>query len=213
MTYSIIAKIDDKIGIGVTSGSIASGSRVPWAKYRIGGVATQGYTNPSLGIIILKLLEEKDTDEALDIAINDDKERELRQVGVLDKNGKGAVFTGKRTPEEKEVRIKRDVVCLGNLLKSKEVIYSLCDGFESESDIVWGIIGGLKKAHKTGGDARGDRSAAILVVGEGDLYDKILDIRVDYAHNPVEELEKIVRKVYNLNYTFPNRRISINLSR
>ncbi len=195
MTYSIIAKIDDKIGIGVTSGSVAVGSRVPWAKYGIGGVATQGYTNPELGQIILKLLEDRDAEESLKIAIKGDKDREMRQVGVLDRLGRGAVFTGKRTPEEKGEIIKRDLVCLGNLLKSKKVIHSLCNGFESENNIIWGIIRGLKEAHKSGGDSRGDRSAAILIVGRGGLYDKILDVRVDYDNNPVEKLEKIVRKI------------------
>jgi len=54
MTYGILAIDLSKkmLGIGVASGSIAVGSRVPWACAGVGVVATQAYTNPALGPII-----------------------------------------------------------------------------------------------------------------------------------------------------------------
>ncbi|OYT50789.1 MAG: hypothetical protein B6U76_12110 [Desulfurococcales archaeon ex4484_217_2] len=60
MTYSIVAldKRRKLLGVAVISGSLAVGSRVPWAKAGIGAVATQAHTNPALGPLILEYLSQ-----------------------------------------------------------------------------------------------------------------------------------------------------------
>ena len=58
MTYTIVlAEPEGTVLVGVVSGSLAVGSRVPWARACIGAVATQGYTNVTLGPLVLSLLE------------------------------------------------------------------------------------------------------------------------------------------------------------
>ncbi len=55
----------------------------------------------------------------------------------------------------------------------------------------------LEEGHKAGGDRRGDKSAALVVVGvhpEYEVsYDRIVDLRVDFSPNPVDELKKLYR--------------------
>ncbi len=191
MTYSIIIKEGEIIGIGVVSGSIAVGSRVPWAIYKRGGVVTQGHTNTNLGPIVLELLKEHTASEALEMALSKDPGKELRQVAVLDRFGNAAAFTGERTWNAKKHIALKNKVCLGNLLISEKVVDALCEFSEFHGEIQERIIQALQEAHEVGGDSRGDRSAAILIVGRNEPDDKLLDIRVDYSRDPIKKLIEI----------------------
>ncbi len=198
MTYSMIAVEGTYIGGVTASGSIAVGSRVLWCKYKVGGVITQGYTNPSLGPVILNLMEkDRSPQEALDEALSMDRSPEVRQVGVISAYGEVAIHCGSELPGEVGWSYREgSYVALGNLLSSREVIDRIVETFlESGGDLVWRLLSSLKAGQKAGGDARGDRAAAILVVGPteyGRSYDRIMDLRIDFSPEPVEELIGLV---------------------
>jgi len=202
MTLSILAvdKEKEQLGIAVITGSIAVGSRVPWAKAGIGVVATQGFTNPSLGPIILQMLERGfDVQYSLRVALNKDPNPSLRQVAVLDIQGNFAVHTGENTPDWRGHVVGENCVCVGNLITGRNVLEELREGFESaKGSLINRLFVALKRAVKKGGDKRGHRSAAILVVGNtiyGNIYDRIIDIRVDLSEDPINDLEKILYAV------------------
>ncbi len=205
MTYSIVA-VDlktQRLGVAVASGSIAVGSRVPWAEYPIAAVATQGYTNPSFGRIIISLIKEGlSPEQALHKCLSQDRKATLRQVLVIAFKGVVA-YTGKDLPDEKGHIVGDTYACGGNLLATKEVITTMANAFEkSDEDLIWKLIKALKAGSSKGGDKRGDKSAAVLVVGKtlyGRAYDKIIDIRVDYGDNPVNQLSDICKKFLNIN--------------
>ena len=199
MTLSILAvdKEKEQLGIAVITGSVAVGSRVPWAKAGIGVVATQGFTNPSLGPIILQMLEKGfDVKYSLKVALDRDPNSSLRQVAVLDAQGNFAVHTGKNTPDWKGHVIGENCICVGNLITGRDVLEELRNSFEStKGSLINRLLVALREAVKKGGDKRGHRSAAILVVGNtiyGNVYDRIVDIRVDLSENPINDLEKIL---------------------
>ncbi|ADI31834.1 protein of unknown function DUF1028 [Staphylothermus hellenicus DSM 12710] len=185
------------LGVGVVSGSIAVGSRVPWAKCLVGGVATQAYTNPSLGPIILDLLEKGySVEDALMKALMNDPRREYRQVAVLSWNSSYSFYNGKNIPEKHSGYGTGNCVSIANLVVSENIPYEMCTTFIDNLDqgVPIALLHALEKGHSIGGDRRGDRSAAILVVGKtdyGKLYDRIVDLRIDYSHNPVEDLAKL----------------------
>ncbi len=196
MTYSIIA-LDKKgrmLGIAVASGSIAVGSRVPWARRGVGGVATQAYTNPALGPIILNLLERgRSPPEALKEALDKDPEPDMRQVAVLSWDGGMVVHEGAKIPEEHGVAEGESCICIGNLLSTKDVVEAMRETFQhTETSLYYRLLNALEAGHEAGGDARGDRSAALIIVGDTEylpFYDRIIDLRVDYAReNPVMDL-------------------------
>ena len=191
MTYTIIIKDGDKMGIGVVSGSIAVGSRVPWIKYGVGAVATQAHTNVNLGPMILSLLEKYNAEEALKLGISQDPQRELRQVGVMDWQGRASVYTGSLAFLERGEIVKKNKLCMGNLLKSMDVVNALDAGSDISESVEERILNALEEAHQAGGDARGDRSAVLIVVGKKEPYDRLVDIRVDYSHNPIKKLRGI----------------------
>jgi len=206
MTYSLLAydELSNKLGIGVVSGSIAVGSRVPWGKGGLGVVATQGYTNPLLGRIILMLLERGySAEDALREALRKDPEPEYRQVAVLSPRHGKAAYTGERVPDAKNIIMRGNHLGIGNLLVSEKVIEVLVSTYEAATGAIdERILKSLEAASMAGGDARGDRSSVILVFGEHPLYkdyDKLLDLRIDYSENPVKDLISLY-KVYRERY-------------
>ncbi len=207
MTYSVLIldKTTGRAGVGVASGSIAVGSRVPWCRHGVACVATQAYTNPALGPRVLRLIGEEGlgADEALSQALSTDPEPSKRQVAVIDFAGRVACFTGDEAPPRRNCARGAGegfaYVVAGNLLRNEGVVeaatFTLLREMHSSGDITEAILSALEAAAEAGGDARGERSAAILVVGETAWvpeYDRVLDVRVDYSDDPLRELRRIV---------------------
>src|SRR5438034_7690843 len=96
-TYSLVACDLDvgQWGVVVQSKFLAVGSVVPWAEPYVGAIATQSYANPRYGPDGLALLRSgKSADEALEALTSADKDRDQRQAGIVDGQGRAATFTG-----------------------------------------------------------------------------------------------------------------------
>ncbi len=188
-TFSIVAKSPDSglLGVAVASGSTSVGDRVPHAKPGVGVVATQAYTNIIYATKGLKLIEKGISPrEALDLILQEDSGRELRQVAMMDVEGNKAVFTGRNVPEWYGNSIGKDYIVIGNLLVGEEVVNRMVEGFErSVGTLIWRMVKGLETASASGGDRRGERSAAIIVVSARNVE---VEVRVNNHRTPIKEL-------------------------
>ena len=196
-TFSILAISPDSklMGVAVASGSIAVGSRVPHAKPGVGVIATQAYTNVDYGISGLKLLSKGLTpNEALNKLLAEDYERNFRQVAIMDFKGRKAVFTGVYAPEFHGEVIDDYFIVIGNLLANENVVKSIAEKFkETKGSLAFRMAYALKAGSESGGDKRGEKSAALILVG---LKDVKLKIRIDRHKAPIEELiRKIKEKI------------------
>jgi uncharacterized Ntn-hydrolase superfamily protein len=199
-TYSIVAcDLEEGLwGVAVQSKFLAVGSIVPWAKPQVGAVATQAYANPRYGPDGIALLRDghsaKETVERLTAA---DESREHRQLGVVDREGESASFTGSECQEWAGGRTGACYAAQGNILVSAETVESLADTFEATSGrpLAERLLECLDAAQAAGGDSRGQQSAALLVVqkegGYAKLSDAVVDLRVDDHERPLEELRRI----------------------
>ena len=202
MTYSIVVYDSSRklFAVGVVSGSLAVGSRVPWARAGVAAVATQAYTNPVLGKKVIEYVSKgMGVGEAVKLALSEDSSPQLRQLVAVDSTGKTVAYSGSEILTPYEAVTKEGYACAGNLLRSTEVVREVCRVFEgSTGNLSSRIISALEAGHEAGGDRRGDRSAAILIVGEhpefGIDFDVLLNLRVDYSEDPLTEL----RKLYDL---------------
>src|SRR5690606_38319788 len=98
-TYSIVARDPEtgEMAVGVQSHWFSVGTAVPWVEAGVGVVATQSFVNKSFGMKGLELLKQgKTPEEALAILLADDEGREVRQVSILDAQGRVATHTGKQ---------------------------------------------------------------------------------------------------------------------
>src|SRR3954454_24601861 len=96
-TYSIAACDLDagQWGVATQSKFLAVGSVVPWAEPQVGAVATQAYANPRYGPDGLGLLREGlAAEEVVERLTGGADGRDERQLGVVDREGRSASFTG-----------------------------------------------------------------------------------------------------------------------
>ena len=169
---------------------------------RCGRGRHQSYANTTYGPEGLKLMAAGKTPEAvLKQLIAVDPARSLRQVGMVDAQGRAASFTGKRCTPWAGHKTGDHYAAQGNLLAGEAVVTDMATAFEKarkqpNSQLADWLIAAVTAAEAAGGDKRGRQSAALLVVrdkgGYAGLNDRFIDIRVDDHKTPVKELARLL---------------------
>ncbi len=201
-TFSIVAydPVRDEWGVAVQSKFLAAAAVVSWARAKAGAVATQSYANVSYGFRGLDLMEnDLSAEETIEALIQDDVQKDLRQVGLIDRNGNAAAFTGKKCNEWAGHQVGKGYACQGNILVPG-TIEAMADRFEEARNGVgeladWLVLA-LEAGQEAGGDKRGRQAAGVLVVREKGGYggdnDRYLDLRVDDHPYPILKLKQLV---------------------
>lgn len=200
MTFSIVAfdPIKREWGVATESKFLAVGAVVPWAQANIGAVATQSYANTTFGPRGLALMASGfSAQAALDRLLATDEGREHRQVGLVDRSGHAATFTGKSCMEWAGGLIGTGFAAQGNILVSEKTVSAIASGFESaKGELADRLVAALKSGQKAGGDRRGQESAAVLIVraqgGYAGFNDRYIDLRVDDDPRPIDRLAEIL---------------------
>ena len=199
-TYSIAACDLDagEWGVAVQSKFLAVGSVVSWAEPEAGAVATQAYANPSYGPDGLALLRGgHPADEVVRRLVAADEGREHRQLGIVDRHGASASYTGSECLDWAGHRTGAGYAAQGNILVGAETVDALAATFEASAgrSLAVRLLECLAAAQTAGGDRRGQQSAALLVTRRGGGYAKLsdvaVDLRVDDHERPVDELLRI----------------------
>lgn len=212
-TFSIIGydKENNELGVAVQSKFLSVGSLVPYVEGGVCAIASQAKTNSTFGKKGAALIKSGlSAQEALDVLLENDKDKEIRQVGIIDKNGNVTAYTGKKCYPFAGYKIGKNYICQGNVLLGPVVLYEMAKGFENtDGDLAEKLIGALEAAQNAGGEKRGQESAAILVkkitsnelLGESDT---LVDLRVDEHISPISELKRLLQRQrieYASNYT------------
>jgi uncharacterized Ntn-hydrolase superfamily protein len=187
-------------GVATQSKFLAVGSVVPWAAPQVGAIATQSYANPRYGPDGLELLREGfSAEEVVERLTAADGDRALRQLGVVDGQGRAATYTGDECHAWAGGRIGTGYAAQGNILVSGATVDALAGTFEATDGrpLAERLLDCLDAAEAAGGDSRGRQSAALLVVerdgGYARLSDTLVDLRVDDHPDPLVELRRIYR--------------------
>ncbi len=202
-TYSIIARdaATGQFGIGVQSHSFAVGSVVPWAERGVGAVATQAWTDTSYGKLGLDLMRAgKSAEQALAGLTCSDSDAAIRQVAMIDNQGRVAAHTGARCVAYAGHICGEQFSVQGNLLSSDGVWKAMADAYRKAvekkvGDFSERLLQALEAAQDAGGDVRGMQSAALVVVpGPDDPldWDAITNLRVDDNDHPLVELRRLL---------------------
>lgn len=200
-TFSIVAFDPETgdLGVAVQSKFLAVGAVVPYARAGVGAVATQSYANLLYGPKGLALLEEGHAPEEVIARLTaDDPDARLRQVGIVDAQGRAAAFTGEGCFPWAGHRVGPNVAAQGNILVSQETVDAMYETFLSaRGDLADRLVAALAAGQEAGGDRRGQQSAALLVVREGGSYggftDRYIDLRVDDHPQPIRELARLLK--------------------
>jgi len=200
-TYSIAACDLDagQWGVATQSKFLAVGSVVPWAEPRVGAIATQAYANPRYGSEGLGLLREGlSAEEVVQRLTAADEGRDQRQLGIVDREGRSASFTGAECLDWAGGRTGPCYAAQGNILVSAATVDAIAETFESSTGtLAERLLDCLDSAQAAGGDRRGQQSAALLVVeqdgGYAKLSDTIVELRVEDHELPLTELRRLYR--------------------
>ncbi len=196
MTFSIVAcdLEEEAWGVAVASKFPAVGAVVPWAQAGVGAVATQSFANTSFGPRGLALMGTGlSAQETLERLLEDDPDKELRQVGLVDAKGGSATFSGSGCFAWAGGAAGKGYAIQGNILAGGRVVPAMENTFlKTKGNLPARLQAALLAGDHAGGDKRGRQSAAIYVVkakaGYGGYLDRWLDYRVDDHEDPVPRL-------------------------
>lgn len=206
-TFSIVARdpATGELGVAVQSHWFSVGPIVPWAEAGVGAVATQSFVDPSYGKNGLDLMRAgKSAPDTLKELLEKDEGREVRQVAMIDAQGRVDAWTGKNDIQAAGHIVGKNFSVQANLMLNDKVWPAMASAFEStKGDLADRMLAALDAAQAVGGDIRGRQSAAIIVVTgkpTGQAWkDRIFDLRVDDSPQPLLELRRLVKlqRAYN----------------
>ncbi|HEV7454075.1 MAG TPA: DUF1028 domain-containing protein [Candidatus Saccharimonadales bacterium] len=206
MTFSIVGRSADgkSLGVAVASKFLAVGAYVPAAAVDAGALATQAYGNLALKTRGLGLLAQGiPAADMLRQFLRSDEQKEQRQMGVIDAQGRVVTFTGNRCMPwaggRAEQSEKGSYAAQGNMLAGAHVVDAMVDSWlqsANDESLASRLIKSIAAGQVAGGDPRGKQAAAVLVVskgkGYGGLSDVVVDLRCDDSPEPIAELERML---------------------
>jgi len=200
-TYSIVARDPDtgEMGVAVQSHWFSVGSIVSWGEAGVGVVATQSFVNPAFGPNGLELLKSGMTaEQVVDKLIAEDGGRDVRQLAIIDVNGKVKSYTGKNCIPGAGNIVGENYSVQANLMLNDKVPAAMSKAFEeSKGPLAERLMAALFAAENVGGDIRGKQSAAILVVkgrSTGQVWeDRLIDLRVEDDPYPLDKLDRLLK--------------------
>lgn len=202
-TYSIVARdpATGEMGVAVQSHWFSVGSNVTWAEAGVGAIATQSFIDPAYGKRGLELMRAgKSAPEALAELLAADEGRDVRQVAMIDSQGRIAAHTGKKCIIAAGHQTGKTFSAQANLMDRATVWPAMARAFDAaKGDLTDKLMAALEAGEREGGDIRGKQSAAILIVKAKSTgrpwpgADVVVDLRVDDHAAPLEEMKRLVR--------------------
>ncbi len=206
-TFSIVARdpVTGEMGVAVQSHWFSVGAIVPWAEAGVGAVATQSFVDPSYGSQGLELMRSgKSAPEALKMLVAKDEASDVRQVAMIDSQGRVDAWTGAKDIQAAGHIIGNNFSVQANMMANDKIWPAMAKAFETtKGDLADRMMAALDAAQAAGGDIRGRQSAAIIVVkakSSGKQWvDRLFDLRVDDHAEPLKELRRLItlQRAYN----------------
>jgi uncharacterized Ntn-hydrolase superfamily protein len=199
VTFSIVARDPETGALGVATATcmFAAGALVPWARAGVGAVATQAIAEPAYGPRCVDALEAgASAASALADAQASDPAAALRQVGVVSADGSVAAVTGELCVDHAGHLLGEGYAVQANMMASPRVWPAMEAAYCAASGpFPRRLLTALEAGQAAGGDARGEMSAALLIVAgqpREPWAKSLVDLRVDRSRDPLGELRRLV---------------------
>jgi uncharacterized Ntn-hydrolase superfamily protein len=174
------------------------GTTVSWAEAGAGAVATQSFVNKSFGPRGLDLLRSGLTaQQALDSLLKNDPGAAVRQVAIVDRDGRVATHTGSGCIAYAGHVQGASFSVQSNMMLGNTVPQAMAAAFEGSKGkpLAERLLLALEAAQAAGGDIRGQQSAALIIVpgkSAGKPWEeRTVDLRVDDHPAPLKELRRL----------------------
>lgn len=196
MTFSVVAYCGRtrQIGVGASTGVQSVGKLACHGIPQVGVIASQALLNPYLAYDGLRLLQHgASASEALKQVMELDAQPQNRQVGVVDMQGRTAVWTGDDTIAWAGHRQGDGFATQGNRLAGPHVLDAVVETMNRTRhlDLAERLVLAIQAGEKQGGDTKDERSANVMVFSEEEY--PLCDIRIDDHDDPMHELGRLYR--------------------
>ena len=193
MTFSLVAKCEktNMLGVAISSSSPAVASRCVYTRSRVGAVASQNVTDPTLGVKTLDYIQKGlSAKEAVEEVKRNCQFPKYRQILAIDKSGQTANHTGANSLGIWAEYTGKNVISGGNLLANENVPKKIVHGFENETGHLGDrLISALKSGLNAGGEAGPLHSAGIQICDN--VSWPVVDLRSDWTEDcPIEVISK-----------------------
>lgn len=194
MTFSLVARCSETgmFGMAISSSSPAVAARCAYARAGVGAVASQNITDPTLGPLMLDLMQAgRKAPEAIVEMRQKARFPEYRQVLAVDASGRTAIHSGPNALGIWSEAQAQDVASGGNLLANADVPQAIVDGYlASKGHIGDRLIAAVRAGLAAGGEAGPVHSAGLLIVDKVDW--PVANLRCDWTEAcPIEEMAKL----------------------
>jgi uncharacterized Ntn-hydrolase superfamily protein len=210
MTFSIIGRCErtGRLGIGITTFSLACGGRLEGMRANVGICKTQAWGNRGNDPLGVRLLADGYAPQrVMEMLEANDPDHSYRQIAIIDREGRIAAYTGSGTRGWTGHSVEKQCIAFGNGLVGPKVIEAMLAAYFAtrEEGLEWRVMKALEAGRDAGGqgDAKNrqpERSAAIKIVDRAVYPD--VDVRVDSHATAVEELRRVLTeyKLYEAFY-------------
>lgn len=193
MTFTIVARdpVEGLYGIAMATSSPAVGNRCAFA-FPSGAVAFQSVAEPRLGALGLKLLAfGYSATKVCDELLSTDPGRESRQIGIVDRDGRAAAYTGTANMDWAGHVLGDGFVAMGNVLAGPEVVDAIAEDYRAGAALAFEdrLVRAIEAGRDAGGQEEGQCSASLLTFGRDEF--SRCDLRVDVSDEPVAELRRV----------------------
>ena len=200
MTYSIIARDPDTGALGgaVQSHLVNAGVHTLFGEAGVGIVIAQMMADRSYGTRGLEAMQSgRSANDALAAALSLDPASATRQVAMLDAGGGVAAFTGAQCVACSSHITGDGVSVQGAMCRRAETPHAMLAAFTAaRAPFADRLVAALDAAEQAGGDMRGQRAAALLVVSgtvsAEPWRDRLVDLRVEDHPRALDELRRLV---------------------
>src|SRR5258708_6241647 len=202
MTFSLIGRCarTGRLGLGITTFSLAVGGRCEGVAANIGVCKTQAFPNRTNDPLGIKLMAQGYLPaRVMEMFAANDTEHGYRQIAIMNRDGRIAAHTGPGCRGWAGHKEGADCVAFGNGLVGPQVLEGLISGFltRPEDPLELRLMRAIEGGRDAGGQGtidahKPERSAAIKVVDRLDYPD--VDVRVDVHPTAVAELRRVLEE-------------------
>jgi len=191
MTFSLVGRCErtGAVGAVIASASMAVAARCAAARAGAGAVCSQSTTDPRLREALLEAMAGGlAAGDALAALVGRTADVAYRQLAAVDAAGGSAAYSGGLTLGEATDIRAAGAAAAGNLLADRGVPAAMLAAFQDRAGDSLGdrLIAALRAAVAAGGEVAPVRSAG-MIIAESVPWPET-DLRVDWHHDPVEQL-------------------------
>jgi len=201
-TFTLVARCENTglMGVGMITSSIAVGSRCPFGRARVAVGSVQAFPDPRLRNLALTLFEMGySASKVVKELVASDPRCEYRQIGIVDKDGNTAAYTGpKNSPWAGHIE-KEGFIAMGNYLAGKKTITAMANAYEAsagdvlEERLMQALEAGVAAGGQCdeGGKPFGFLCSGAMLTFDWDTFPRV-DLRVEHHPEPAKELRRLL---------------------